>query len=195
MAHTRGMPGPAPEHAPESMYAARPDVRYGLGLRCAVYQPPVLDREGGGCPPGQERRARHRLGTYGPIHRGRRRNPDPRGLSDLGPIYCVGGRKVQIPLLSRCVVPTMRLEIMNIYPHSPTLLATIAQIRQTPRGPDLFRVERMERRNRPARGTNAALSHHSPPGLAAHRWAITPASGRGQESIRPPQGVWTQALW
>ena len=58
---------------------------------------------------------------------------DTRSLSDLGTIYCADGRAAQMSPIFRCVGPTMRLKIVTICPRSPTLLATIAQVRQTPR--------------------------------------------------------------
>jgi|GEM_PF-1766655 len=57
----------------------------------------------------------------------------PRSLSDLRLIYCVSGKSGPFLPAFSLHRPTMRLEIVQDWPRSPTRLATIAQVRQAPR--------------------------------------------------------------
>lgn len=47
-----------------------------------------------------------------------------RSLSDLGKFYGGGGKAAQIVQISRCVGPTMHIEIVAICSRSPIRLAT-----------------------------------------------------------------------
>jgi hypothetical protein len=51
---------------------------------------------------------------------------DPRSLSDLGLIYCAGGRAVHFSDPFRQIATAILLKRSKNCPRSPTLLATIA---------------------------------------------------------------------
>ena len=55
-----------------------------------------------------------------------------RSLANLGLIDCAGGRAAHCSDPFRQIVMTILLKRSKHWPHSPTLLATIAQIRQAP---------------------------------------------------------------
>ena len=56
-----------------------------------------------------------------------------RRLSDLGLIYCAGGRAPHFPDPFRQIATAILLKRSKKWPRPPTLLATIAQVRQPPR--------------------------------------------------------------
>ena len=56
-----------------------------------------------------------------------------RSLSNVGPIDCAGGRAARFANPFRQIVMTLLLKRSKNRPHSPTWLATLAQIRQAPR--------------------------------------------------------------
>jgi len=56
----------------------------------------------------------------------------PTRLSDLGLIYCAGERAPHFPDPFRHIATTILLKRSGKWPHPPTLLAMIAQVRQPP---------------------------------------------------------------
>ena len=63
-----------------------------------------------------------------------------RSLANLGLIDCAGGRAAHYSDPFRQIVMTILLKRSKNWPHSPPLLAAIAQIRQAPRDYVTFRT-------------------------------------------------------